>query len=98
MNPVNYGASKAAIIQLTKYFAVYFAKYNIRVNCVSPGAFSSLKAHENKEFISELCNKIPLNRVGSPEELKGIFVFLASQASSYITGQNILVDGGWTIW
>jgi len=97
-NPPNYGAAKAGVIQLTKYYAVHLAKYNIRVNCVSPGAFPSFEVQKKKDFIKKLSKKIPMDRIGTPEELKGAIVFLASETSSYITGQNIIVDGGWTIW
>jgi len=97
-NPPNYGAGKAAIIQLTKYAAVHFAKYRIRVNSISPGAFPKPLVQKNKTFIKNLNKKIPLGRIGSPDELKGTIILLASNASSYITGQNICVDGGWTIW
>lgn len=97
-NPPNYGAAKAGVIQLTKYYAVYLAKYNIRVNCISPGAFPSFEVQRKKNFIEKLSEKIPMGRIGNPEELKGTIIFLASDASSYITGQNIIVDGGWTIW
>ncbi len=97
-NPPNYGAGKAAIIQLTKYTAVHFAKYKIRVNCISPGAFPKPSVQKNKEFIRSLSKKIPLGRIGNPDELKGIVILLTSDASSYITGQNFCVDGGWTIW
>lgn len=98
INPPNYGVGKAAIIQLTKYAAVHLAKYRIRVNSISPGPFPNLKVQKNKQFIKRLAEKVPLKRIGNPAELKGIVVFLASDASSYITGQNISVDGGWTIW
>lgn len=97
-NPPNYGAGKAAIIQLTKYAAVHFAKYNVRVNCISPGAFPKPSVQKNKEFIKNLSKKIPLGRIGKPDELKGVVILLTSNASSYITGQNFCVDGGWTIW
>ncbi|MDD5585103.1 MAG: SDR family oxidoreductase [Candidatus Omnitrophica bacterium] len=97
-SPPNYGAAKAGVIQLTKYYAVYLAHYGIRVNCVSPGAFPSAEVRKKKNFIKLLCGKTPQERIGSPEELKGTIIFLASQASSYITGQNIIVDGGWTLW
>lgn len=97
-NPPNYGAGKAAVIQLTKYAAVHLAKYNIRVNAISPGPFPNSQVQKNRDFIRLLEEKVPLKRIGKPEELKGIIVFLASKASSYITGQNISVDGGWTSW
>jgi len=97
LNPPNYGTAKAGVIQLTRYYAVYLAKYNIRVNCISPGAFPSLKVQKNESFIDKLSKKIPMGRIGEPNELKGAIIFLASEASSYITGQNIVIDGGWTI-
>lgn len=96
-NPPAYSASKAGIIGLTRYYASYLAKYNIRVNCISPGAFPNHTAQKNRKFIKELKDRIPLNRVGQPKDLSGIIVLLASDASSYITGQNITIDGGQTI-
>lgn len=98
LNPPNYGAAKAGVIQITKYYAVYLAKHNIRVNAISPGPFPSQEVQKNTIFIENLKAKVPLGRIGMPDELKGAVVFLASEASSYITGQNIVVDGGWTIW
>lgn len=98
LNPPNYGAAKAGVIQLTKYSAVWLAKYAIRVNCISPGPFPSHSVQRDKEFIDKLSNKVPLGRIGKPEELKGALLFLASNASSYVTGHNLVVDGGWTIW
>jgi len=98
LNPPHYGAAKAGVIQLTKYYAVFLAKYSIRVNCLTPGPFPSKNVQKNKTFIKELAGKNPLGRIGRPDELKGPVVFLASNASSYVTGQNIVVDGGWTIW
>lgn len=95
-NPPNYGAAKAGVIQLTRYFAVYLAGYGIRVNCVSPGAFPSPSVQKKKKFIKVLSREIPLGRIGEPDELKGITAFLASDAASYVTGQNFIVDGGWT--
>ncbi len=97
-NPPNYGAGKAAVIQLTKYAACHLAKYNIRVNCISPGPFPKPTIQENKWFIGKLEKKTPLKRIGQPQELKGAAIFLASSASSYVTGHNLVVDGGWTAW
>jgi len=97
-NPPNYGAGKAAIIQFTRYAACHLAAKGIRVNAISPGPFPNPKVQENKWFISNLKNKVPLGRIGQPGDLKGAVVFLASEGSSYITGQNIVVDGGWTVW
>lgn len=97
-NPPQYGASKAAVIQLTKFFAEYAIAENINVNAISPGPFPSDSVQKNKEFISRLASKSPSHRIGYPEDLKGTIIFLASDASKYIVGQNIQVDGGWTIW
>ncbi|MDD5529875.1 MAG: SDR family oxidoreductase [bacterium] len=96
-NAPNYGVAKAGVIQFTKYYAVYLAKYNIRVNCISPGAFPSIEVQKSKGFIEKLSKKIPMGRIGNPDDLKGVIVFLSSDASSYVTGQNIIVDGGWTL-
>ena len=97
LNPPHYGACKASIIQLTKYFASYLGKQNVTVNCVSPGPFPSEKVQENEGFIKNLSKKTTLNRIGSPKELVGPIVFLSSDASSYVNGHNLVVDGGWTI-
>jgi gluconate 5-dehydrogenase len=97
LNPPHYGAGKAAMIQLTKYFASYLGPENIQVNCVSPGAFPSDAVREEVEFESELRRRIPLERVGEPQDLAGAFVFLSSAAANFVTGHNLVVDGGWTI-
>ena len=94
----NYGAGKSAIIQYTKYLACHLAKKRIRVNSVSPGLFPKEEVQKNVKFINQLKKKVPMDRIGLPDELKGTIIFLASNASSYITGENILVDGGWTSW
>lgn len=96
INPPHYGAAKAGVIQLTKYFANYLGKIGVNVNAVTPGPFPSKKIQENKKFIRELAKKTALNRIGMPEDLAGAFVFLASDAANYITGQNLIIDGGWT--
>lgn len=98
LNPINYGALKAAVIQLTKYFGAYLIEKGIKVNSITPGTFPSPKVQENKEFISRLSKKNPANRIGKPEDMKGPVLFLSSKASAYLVGQNIIVDGGWTIW
>ena len=97
-NPITYQASKAAVLHMTRHMAVYWAKDNIRTNCISPGPFPSPSAQAIPHFRPRLEEKVPLGRIGKPWELKGAVVFLASDASSYITGQNIAVDGGWTVW
>ncbi len=97
-SPACYGAAKAGVIQLTKYFAVSLAPYHIKVNCISPGAFPSPEIQKQENFVGKLINKIPMRRLGNPDDLKGVVGFLASDASAYLTGQNIIVDGGWTLW
>ena len=96
-NPPNYGVAKAGLIHLTKYYASFLAKYNINMNAISPGPFPSEDVQKDKVFINRLIKKVPLKRVGKPKDLRGILLLLSSSASDYITGQNICVDGGWTI-
>ena len=95
-SPVAYHMLKGGIVQLARHLAVYWAGDGVRVNCLSPGPFPRPQAPE--EMVARLCEKSPLKRVGRPEELKGAIVFLASDASSYMTGQNLVIDGGWTAW
>jgi gluconate 5-dehydrogenase len=95
-NPVAYQTLKGGIVQMARHLAVYWAKDRVRVNCLSPGPFPSDAAPE--ALVERLDRKCPLGRMGRPEELKGPIVFLASDASSYMTGQNLLIDGGWTAW
>jgi len=97
-SPPNYAAGEAATLQFTRYAACHLANKGIRVNAISPGPFPSPEVQKNKKFIFNLKEKTPMGRIGRPDELKGAVVFLASEASSYITGQNIVVDGGWTVW
>ena len=96
-NPPHYGAAKAGVIQLTKYYASLFGKRGIRVNAVSPGPFPNDQVQQNTQFIAELEKRTLLGRIGKPAELAGVFTFLMSDASRYITGQNLVVDGGWTV-
>ncbi|MCA9015124.1 MAG: SDR family oxidoreductase [Planctomycetaceae bacterium] len=95
-SPVAYHTMKGGLIHQTRHLAVYWAKDNVRVNCLSPGPFPSEAAPEG--LAARLSEHSPMGRMGKPSELKGAAVFLASDASSYITGQNLLVDGGWTAW
>jgi NAD(P)-dependent dehydrogenase (short-subunit alcohol dehydrogenase family) len=97
-NPPNYGAGKAALIQLTKYASCYLARYSIRVNSISPGPFPNETAQKDVGFIARLEQNVPLGRIGRPEELVIPIAFLLSDGASYITGQNLAVDGGWTVW
>ncbi len=96
LNPPHYGAGKAAVIQLTKYYAQLLGPQNVRVNSISPGPFPNLDTQRNQDFVSALKERTSLRRIGRPEELIGAAVYLASHASSYVTGQNLVVDGGWT--
>ncbi|MDA8769630.1 SDR family oxidoreductase [Schleiferiaceae bacterium] len=99
LNPPHYGAAKAGIIQLTKYFAVLLGKYNINVNAITPGPFpKKMIQDENPVFIERLKSKNPMLSIGKPEDIQGIAVLLSSDASRFITGQNFIIDGGWTIW
>lgn len=95
-SPVAYHVLKGGIVQMTRHLAVYWARDGIRVNCISPGPFPSAKAPA--QLIENLTTHSPLKRMGRPEELVGPAVFLASGASSYMTGHNLVVDGGWTAW
>lgn len=91
-----YNAAKGAVISLTKFLAAYWGHLGIRVNCISPGGL----AHpgENEEFVKKYSYRVPLGRKAGLDEISGTVVFLASDASSYITGHNLVVDGGWTAW
>lgn len=98
LNPIDYGAGKAGVIQMTKYFGAYLIGRGIRVNCISPGTFPSPAVQQNEEFVKRLSEKNPAHRIGTPDDLKGTVLYLASDASRYVVGQTIQVDGGWTIW
>lgn len=97
-SPANYGAGKAAVLQFTRYCAAHLAQYNIRVNSVTPGPFPRPEYQTDAEFKRELERKTMLGRVGTSGEIAGAVILLASDASSYMTGSNITVDGGWTAW
>ncbi|WP_209329799.1 SDR family oxidoreductase [Lunatimonas salinarum] len=96
-NPIEYGVGKAGIIQLTKYFAMQYGKRGVRCNCVSPGPFPGPEVrHSHPEFVQRLADKTLLKRVGRAHEVAGAVCFLLSSASSFMTGHNLVVDGGWT--
>jgi len=98
-NMISYAAAKGGIAQITKSLSKEWAGYGINVNAIAPGYYETAMTKaifENKEYAAKLLLRIPLNRFGFPEDLAGIAVFLASDASNYITGQIIYVDGGFT--
>ena len=96
--PPNYGAGKAGVAQLTRYCAAALGEYNIRVNCVTPGPFPNPKNQNDAEFNKKLAEKTMLGRFGKSHEMAGAVLLLASDASTFMTGSNIVVDGGWTAW
>ena len=95
VKPITYSAAKWAIVGMTKYLAVYFANKNIRVNCLSPtGVFNN----HPEEFVKKLSGIIPMGRMAHIDEYKGAIAFLCSDASTYMTGENMVIDGGKTVW
>lgn len=98
INPPDYGVAKAGILQMVRYQAVHLAHRGIRVNSVVPGPFPGPGARMDQKFVENLSSRVPLGRVGSPDEISGAVIFLCSSASSFVTGAEIVVDGGWTVW
>lgn len=95
LKPPAYGASKAAIVNLTKYLATAFGPYNVRVNALSPGG---VLGGQDPEFRRKFCDRVPLGRMALHEDLIGPLQFLASDASAYVTGTEVRIDGGFTAW
>jgi gluconate 5-dehydrogenase len=95
-SPEMYGATKAGVIQMTKYFAVDLAKRGIRVNSISPGGVFNRESPQNTEFVQKYSEKCPMGRMASESEIASTSIFLTSRLASYITGQNVLVDGGYS--
>ncbi|MCF6768101.1 SDR family oxidoreductase [Thiotrichales bacterium 19S11-10] len=93
-----YGATKAGIIQMSKYFSVYFADRGIRVNSVSPGGIYNPDNPQGKEFIDSYSFRTPMKRMAKANEIVGAVVYFCSNAASYTTGQNLTIDGGFTAW
>jgi gluconate 5-dehydrogenase len=102
-NPPGYSAAKAGMLALTRYTASFWGSFGVRANAILPGPFSNTEdagpnaVKEDDPFIERLKARTTLGRIGRPGELAGALLFLASDASSYVTGQTIVVDGGWTI-
>jgi NAD(P)-dependent dehydrogenase (short-subunit alcohol dehydrogenase family) len=103
LNPPGYSASKAALVAFTRYTASFWGREGVRANCISPGPFSNTEdvagqnsVAEDSPFVQKLKGYTVLNRIGRPIELCGALLFLASDASTYVTGQNFNIDGGWT--
>jgi gluconate 5-dehydrogenase len=98
ITPLHYSVAKGGVLQMTRYFATLWAENGIRVNSISPGVFPPKKGPEKPDYMRELTSRVPMGRIGRPDDLAGAIILLASSASSYITGQNIVVDGGWSVW
>ncbi len=95
LKPPAYGASKAAVVNLTRYLATLWASCGVRVNALSPGGVSG---DQDPEFRQKFCERVPLGRMADDSDLRGPLLFLASAASSYVTGIELVVDGGFTAW
>ena len=91
--PVAYSASKSGILNLTRYLAVYWAKKNVRVNTLSLGGIFN---NQDKQFIENYNKRVPIGRLANPDDIIGAIIYLSSSASQYVTGSNIVIDGGWT--
>lgn len=99
-SPVNYTYEKWGMVGFTRWLANYYGKFNIRANCISPGGYGPgiVEDKTKEEFIENYKRLTPLGRFANDQDIKGPVIFLASKASSFITGQNLMVDGGWTSW
>lgn len=99
VNPPDYGAAKAGVLQLVRYQAVMLAPRGVRVNAIVPGPFPNPAGMGGHEwFTQRLAERVPMGRVGRAQEIVGAVVYLASDAASYVTGTSLVVDGGWTAW
>jgi NAD(P)-dependent dehydrogenase (short-subunit alcohol dehydrogenase family) len=98
-NPIEYGVGKAGIQQMARYFSVQWGPRGVRCNSISPGPFPNPNFQRDlPDFMQRLANKVPLGRIGLADEIAGPVAFLLADASSYVTGHDLAVDGGWTAW
>jgi len=97
-SPAFYSATKGAIVNLTKYLASHWGKNNVRVNTLTLGGIYDKKLHTDKEFVKKYSEKTMLGRMSQASDYDGAILFLASDLSSYMTGANLILDGGWTAW
>lgn len=93
LQPPSYTFVKAGMINFTRYLACYYGKQGVRANCISPGGYFN---EQPKPFVDQYCKRVPVGRMLGNDDIQGAVVFLASDASSYVTGTNLMVDGGWT--
>ena len=96
-SPINYAAAKGGVVNMTRYMASYLAPYKIRVNGIGPGGFFEV-TDKNRGFAEHYFHRTMLGRQGSDTDLKGAILYLTSDASAYVTGHTLMVDGGWTAW